>query len=426
MRRLSLLPGLALVACLHDRTGPTDAPIGVNVSVDFCATGNPQWFAFRNEGQPWVFSDFQQRLHPFVASQRVTVAFGGYYPGFGTSWVTILYVTAGDLKHASCAPFGQKEVFANVLGRDTIDVVRAVVGASTGEISTSPRTRYATQIGVQGVPTGAQDLVAMLLPGTGARPTYIIHHGIDAPSGGLVEALDFPGLGVLTVRPTVQIADASAAAVHSSILTKRGTLSEIGLSSVVGGTGTYIALPQSILESGDLHKLAVRSDDGRVTTVYNASAGAASVTMWPALSAPLVETFEADSLMQMRATLAAQPDYSSFAVAAFVQGAFGERVFTVVMSGAYQAYSMEPVVLDTRLLPFLTSEAHPLRAGAPTTWRVQAWNSTAGLFFADNGAADGSVVRCAMVASDPALFERGCRSVFLHFNTPVTPPEVVP
>ena len=121
MRRLAPFLGLALVACSLDVVEPTlvrpaDAS---DLDVVFCWDDQPNWFAIKNEGQPWyVVSRIAQQRYPLAVSPKVAIAYGRSFVGSAVaSDVTVLYVTAAELAQAHCAPLiGSTILYANVAG----------------------------------------------------------------------------------------------------------------------------------------------------------------------------------------------------------------------------------------------------------------------------------------------------------------------
>ena len=398
-----------------------------DVNVVFCPGDQPTWFAIQNEGQPWyVVSRIPRQGYSLAVSQKVVVAYGRTILGANlSSAVKVLFVTAEELAKASCgATIGDKTVYANISGLASNDLVFATISGGFGR--TDPfyvAGGSATQVRIEGVAEGPGDMLAYLLAQTGDRPKYLLRHGVDAPNRSLLAPLDFTSAeAAYTVRFPMTVAGGANANVVATFVSTRGTVRELGMTTVANGSGIYMALPQTLLATGDLHRQAATATDGRYTSVYSASLGQLDLTLGPVLPTPTVTSVGSVPALRMRATLPGQAEYPAFASATFYQGALFNRSMTVVVSAGYLGGSPSQWELEVPSLPFLLAEAQ-LQGGVETQWHVEAWNSSAGLFFGHGGATDGSVVRCAIATSLSTLTPRGCRSPLLSLP-PGTPAEL--
>jgi len=422
MRPFAPFLGLALVACSLDVTEPTLVrPVNAtDLDVVFCFDDQPNWFAIRNEGQPWyVVSRIAQQRYPLAVSPKVAIAFGRSFLGsFVSSDITVLYVTAAELAQARCAPLiGSNILYANVAGTGLSDRVFAAISSGFGGTDPSFRTGTPTQVRIDGVAPGPGDMLAYLLAQSGGRPKYILRHAVDAPHLSLLAPLDFSSADAMfTDRFPITVDGGVAADVFATFLSGFGTVRELGRTPVLSGSGTYIGLPQTVLAPGDLHRQTVAALDGRQASVYTAALGPLNVALGPMLATPTLTTTSVDTatVLRMRATLAEQTEYPTFASATFYQGTFLNRSITVVVSAGYRGGAPGPWEIEVPVLPFLVADAQ-LQPGAETHWQVEGWSTTTGLFFGHGGAADGSVVRCAMATSLNSLKERGCRSPLFNF-----------
>lgn len=430
MRLLAPFLGLALVACSLDVTEPRQLrpANATDLDVVFCFDDQPNWFAIKNEGQEWyVVSRSAQQRYPIAVSPNVAIAYGRSFVGSAVSSdVTVLYVTAAELEQASCAPLiGSNILYANVAGTGLTDRVFAAISSGFGGTDPSFVNGSPTQVRIEGVADGPGDMLAYHLAQSGGRPKYILRHAVEAPNRSLLAPLDFSSAeAAFTDRFPITVDGGVGGDVLATFLSGLGTVRDLGKTSLENGSGIYIGLPQTVLAPGDLHRQTVAAADGRQTSVYTAALGPLNVALGPMLATPALTTTSVDTatVLRMRATLSQQSEYPSFASATFYQGTFFNRSFTVVVSAGYLGGGSGPWEIEVPVLPFLVAEAQ-LQSGAETHWQVEAWNSTTALFFGHGGAADGSVVRCAMATSLDALRDRGCRSPLFNFPR-AAPPEV--
>jgi hypothetical protein len=407
MRRLAIISLLLAQGCNIDTPSAVPRPPNaVDVAFVFCRYDLPDWVAIKNEGYPWRLVSFAGRqAYQIPVTPRVIVAYGVSDLDDHTQ---VLHVTAEELNQARCGPtLGDKLNFLNIETPlpDPEDMTAfAAFGSGFGWQQNS-----STQLRIENVPEGPQDLLTAWAPTRDSTPSYVLRHGVQALHSNLLENLSFnSGAARFTGRFGLNLSEAVDASVESMILTSRGTHWELGSTRVVGGAGKYMALPADILESGDLHRVSLLTSDGRGVALYSASNPAQSVTLGPALEQPSVLIAATTPSLRMRAVLPSQAAYPSFASATFYQKAgFTFRKFTIVVSAGYMAGRPEQWTMEMPELPLSTQDLDP---NGETFWHVEAWNATPALFFGHLGAASGSTAQCALVTSFDTIPKPACRT----------------
>jgi hypothetical protein len=422
MRFLPFLLALTVSACLgvtEPFPRPTDA---VDVTVDFCSGERPSWFVVKNEGQGWHVITRSPGRQRFVlpVTPRVTLAYGFTYldrPVF--SLAKVLFVTAEELEAATCgALVGQKTLYANVAGSESEAVFAAIAGGTGRTDPCVPSCVFGTQTQVRmtGVADGAVDLLAYRFSRASNRMEYILRHGIDAPHQSLLDPIDFSSSEAgFAVRLPLQVSGGINATVQSRLISTGGTSLELGATTVAGGSGDYFALLPWMLQSTDLHRVFVTAPEGMSVVKYVGPGQAIQIDPGPALITPTISIVQEDSVLRLRATWPVQTEYPRYAAATFSQSAedLSLRVVSVIVTRAYLGGDVGEWTIEIPSMPFLNSAAY-LKPGVLTNWRVEAWGDVPpGLFFGDNGASAGTVVKCASAFSSQSMLSNSCASPLL-------------
>jgi hypothetical protein len=409
MRRLAIFSLLLAQGC-NIETSTVVRPVdAVDVEFAFCRYDIPDWLAIKNEGYPWRIAGIERQAYQLAATPRVIVAYG--VSDEIDEHTHVLYVTAEELGQARCGPpLGDKINFLNIetpLPNPEPLTAFAAAGSGFGWQANS-----STQLRIENVPEGPQDLLTSWAPSRDSAPAYILRRGVQALHQNLFANMSFNASAArFTGRFGLNLSEAVDASVRSMILTNRGTHWDLGSTRVVAGAGKYMALPEQMLESGDLHRLSLLTNDGRAVALYLAGNTAESITLGPALEHPSILTVATSPSLRMRAVLPSQAAYPSFASATFYQKPlFSVRKFTVVVSAGYMAGRPEKWTLEMPELPISTEELDP---NVETLWHVEAWNATSGLFFGHLGAVSGSTAQCALVTSLDTIPSRACRTPLL-------------
>jgi hypothetical protein len=407
MRRLAIISILLAPGCNIDTPSAIPRPANaVDVEFVFCRYDLPDWVAIKNEGHPWRLVSFVGRqAYQYPVTPRVIVAYGVSDQDDHTQ---VLYVTAEELDQARCGPtLGDKLNFLNIeTPLPDPEPVTAFAAAGSGF---GWQQNSSTQLRIENVPEGPQDLLTVWAPTRDSTPSYVLRRGVQALHSNLFENVSFNGGAARsTGRFGLNLSEMVDGRVESMILTSRGTHWDLGSTRVVNGAGKYMALPAELLESGDLHRLSLLTGDGRGVALYSSSNAAESMTLGPALERPSVLTVATTPSLRMRAVLPSQAAYPSFAKTTFYQtSGFTVRKFTIVVSAGYMAGRPEQWTMEMPELPISTQALDP---NGETFWHVEAWNAPSGLFFGHLGAASGSMAQCAVVTSFDTLPSRACRT----------------
>src|SRR5688572_12414824 len=148
--------GLWFGACVDSGAPPT--PQLSDLTLDFCATDAPVFFAIQNEGEGWQrITGLAGHTFAFEATRRVAIAMTF---DRGSSFLTDVYYTTAEellpLSGNACTEvFGSKTVHGSVSNVGTGG--RAVVSMSGAEVNVAPPT---TSFTLQDVPDAPQDLIA--------------------------------------------------------------------------------------------------------------------------------------------------------------------------------------------------------------------------------------------------------------------------
>jgi hypothetical protein len=373
----------------------------VPITLDFCASDGPLWFAYQNDGEAWtpVTPDANATVF-FKATDKVAIAFTRVRRGstgfqlenaYATS---VLYVTAEELKPLSgvtCTnEFGSKAISGNFTGlgpsENGVLSMHLIPFTVSGSAPAFNATRKPDQ--------GRLDLIATRRFG-GEPLSFIIRRGLDVPNGGSVAPLSFPsteavaaefpaysvtGLRGLDDRLSV---DFWTGATPGGLPSYQRLVARFG--SAVTGGGTYRAAPASLLAPGDRHELTIRTgfveDYSGVTSVFR-NAGPQNLAIGPSLSVPTFEQIPGSAPPRFRASFASQSEYGA-AVRLIVNGG---NVFTIDVTAAYAGGT--PATWDLAIPDF----------NAVAGW-ISAWN-----FLPGNGVAMEATAWNTAAVDIPALW----------------------
>lgn len=321
----------------------------IPIALDFCASDAPLWFAFQNEGEPWtqVVPDANATVF-FRATETVGIAFTrGRRSSLGAAQdariTSVLYVTTDELRPlngATCRnEFGSKVIngsFSGLVGGDNGVVSLHLVPFQVSSFSPTFRAT--------GKPDeGALDLIASRLV-AGEPASFIVRRGLVLANEEVVPALDFASSEAVPADvPPYTVSGLRGSNDQMTMdfwtgATRGGLPSYQRLSFRFGAalttTGTYRAVPASLLAPGDRHELTIRTgsnaDVSGVTSVFQ-NAGPLNLAIGPSLNMPTFEQVPGSSPPRFRVAFASQSEYG--ATARLI--AFSSNVFTVEATTAY-------------------------------------------------------------------------------------------
>jgi hypothetical protein len=412
----------SLGAC-SDGIGPGNEDL-VDLALDFCAGEAPIFFAIQNEGDSWRrVNGNAGGTFSFQATEKVGVAMTF---SFGNDVFTdVYYATAEELEPLSgiaCTEVvGAKTLNGSVTGLGANDQV--VVSMSGDELAFVPPPNTFQMIGI---PDGPQDLIAHrdVAGISGDIPTsVIVRRALNLTHNTTITpTLDFnAGSAVATHTGTIVGLNASDNNYYDiSFRTASGTDHTLFLSPfITSGSQTLYGIPALLTQSGDMHRIDLSADAAdnssyRSLRHFYRNAGDMTFTLGGVLNQPSITTAGTSPYVRLRATLASQTEYGSFASAFFGQGATTTRSFFVTETSGYR--DGIPATWNLEIPDLTPAGSFPvtaqLQAGQSTVWFVEAYNGTLANFIGASPA-EGSTILFAGRTSDVSTIQmsrtRGAR-----------------
>ena len=310
-----------------------------DVTLAFCPGGEPNWFAYQNEGFNWKQAQPSGNLFTIAATNKVGVAFA-YVIG-NSSVVSVLYATRAELdagfNEVGC--FGERTLTgttANVSASQT-----AVVGM--GLSSVIPSNNAFSLSFLRSVPL---DLIAIrgIVSNSLLTPEKVIVRRAIATASGSLPVIDFQAVEALPPSMnTVTITGLGSdllftftdfwGATHSPVPLYSNVLTNVPFT-------TYGA-PASAIVAGDLHELYVETiaQDPtlyRAAHAYFSAPADRTIALPPTLNAPTVSTVSTSPFVRLRGQLESQSAYGNVARFRFGQGSAGaSKEVRVEMTAAF-------------------------------------------------------------------------------------------
>jgi hypothetical protein len=404
----TVLAFAALGAC-SDGTGPDPVIVGP-LTLDFCATEAPVFFAYQNDGGEWTSVDgTNDDSFTFDATERVAIAMAF---DFGDEMLTdIYYATRTELlplsDKACIETFGAKTVHGSVTGVGAADSAVVTMGGAETSVLPPPSTWTLT-----GVPTGPQDLVAHREVATieGVVPDRVIIRRAQNPTNNAtLSTLDF---GATTSDPlTVNLASISGLTAGEDnyldvfFTTALGTDHYLYAAPFFSTNSQAIyGVPAGLTQAGDLHRLELQAEPVsgeryRVVRRWYGDPANQSISLGPTLNMPSVGPVASSPYSRLRATLQAQSEYDSFATAYFIQEETSGELFSVFVTHTAAFHGGTPATWALEIPPGLADAGWPntawLIAGENTQWFVEAFDGTLADFIGATPTEEGATVRWA-------------------------------
>jgi hypothetical protein len=364
------------------------------ITLDFCASDAPLWFAYQNDGEEWtpLVPDANASVF-FKATDRVAIAVtrgrrtAGGIALMGAVITSVLYVTAEELRPLSGVTcrneFGDKVINGSVSG---------LGGSENGVVSLhlipfTVSSFFPTFSGTRKPDQGALDLIASRRV-AGEPVSFIVRRGMDLANEAVVPTINFASSeAVAAATPDYSVTglrgvndqmflDFWTGATRGGLPSYQRLASRFG--SAVTSSGTYRAAPASLLVAGDRHELTLRtgfnSDYSGVTSVFR-DPGTQSLAIGPSLSVGTVGQIPGSSPPRFRATFASQSEYGATAR----MTANGGNVFTVEATASY--YGGTPASWELATPDFTGvsgwSSAWNIGAFQNVVLEVSAWSAAA-------------------------------------------------
>lgn len=408
------LIALSLGAC-SDGTGPSRAIVD-NLVLDFCASDAPVFFAYQNEGGNWTrVNSAAGNSFSFDVTERVGIAMTFE---FGSSTLTdIYYATAAEL-----GPLSDKAC-TEVVGARTINgsvsnvavTEQAYVSMSGAEELVEPPP---STFALTGIADGPQDIIGHrdVNSAAGFIPDRVIVRRAQNPTNGAtINTLAFDTEGVPTTVTTATITGLQASETNYLDVyfrTASGTRHTLYLAPFFStNTQTLYGVPSTQTQAGDLHQIDLQAEGSnanyRTVRHWYRDPATKSLTLGAALNAPTVSSAGASPYLRLRASVASQFDYGSFATAYFIQGTSVTRSVYVTQTAGYNggtpgSWTLEiPDVTDAGGFPATAG----LVSGQGTQWFVEAFGGSLSDFIGSTPT-EGATVRWAGRSSTVTLLRR--------------------
>lgn len=378
----------ALGAC-SDGTGPDPVIVGP-LTLDFCATEAPVFFAYQNEGGDWTRVDGTiDDSFTFETTERVAIAMTF---DFGTERLTdIYYATRTELlplsDKACIETFGAKTVNGTVANVGIGDSAVVTMGGAETSVLPPPSTWT-----LDGVPNGPQDLVAHREIATieGIVPDRVIIRRAQNPTNNAtLAALDFStgSSDALTVN-LASISGLSAGEdnyLDVFFQTALGTDHWLYAAPFFStNSQTIYGVPSGLTQSGDLHQLDLQAQPPsgeryRVVRRWYRDPANQSLSLGPTLNTPAISSLATSPYLRLRASLQSQSEYDSFATAYFIQGPDND-ITSVFVTHTAGYHGGTPGTWQLDIPPDLDdagfSISDGLVSGNGTQWFVEAFDGS--------------------------------------------------
>lgn len=387
------------------------APSTASVSLPFCSTDMPTWFAFQNEGFPWQRVTATDNKFTFSATSKVAVAYA--FVESGDSQVNVFFATRGELSGITDRDCdGTKTLTGTVSGLTAGQAAYVVMGANGTTTSSANYT-------LQGVAARPLDLVATrgVISGTLVPDKLIVRRSLELSS--TIPLLDFTAAeSFAPAATTLSVTGFNAGDVIdfvNNFWSATSTFGTVHAAQAAGGSSTLFSVPAAQQIAGDTHELFVDAyqpsgPTGTSMVSYFEAPTDRTEALGPVLSNPAVSVPTSTPYARMRGQLASQAEYPSAARFVFFQGTTSLKV--VLLVGTANYFGATPGTWDF-VIPDFTgttgfSASWMLAAGQTTPYHATAYASRGDLLFGALPVPGESIRFAYWVSSTSALMrERG-------------------
>jgi len=298
----------------------------VSVSLTLCANPLPTFFAHQNPDGSWT---------SVVSDANGTFAFNS------TSKASIIWVTqdaTGFSTHVIYATVAELATLAPVCpGAAPLRTLHGTVAnlppSADAVVAMGNVSSNATAFDMAAVPPGSLDLFAAARVPTGGDydvASVILRRGLDPADDATLPALDF---GTPEATPTVtnsltfgplNAAETTSVRNYFSTTTTSPQAYLTSHANVTSSPHTFVSVPASITQTGDLHMLSVDAwSNGnatlRSTARYYRVPSDQTLALGPALYTPMVDVLTASTPARVLVRLDRQAEYASLAYARYAQ-----------------------------------------------------------------------------------------------------------
>ena len=366
----------------------TTPPATTAVSIPFCASGIPVWFAYQNDGYLW------QRVTPtgnafnFAATDKLAVAF--VYQDAGDSEARFYLATRSELAGITdrdCE--GSKNHPGTTSNVSTAQTAILAMGPAFDVVSNNTFL-------MEGVPDRTLDLVGArgtLASGLFTPDRMVIRRGVNIASGTSIPVIDFQGPE--SVVPASNNLSVAGMELGESVYIEnvfQATTATTGLLFSTQGTSnthSMYAAPAASLVAGDLNELYIDAFNASGTVAhtlvtYFSTPGDRTETLGPLLTNPTVTVAASMPYLRERGQLASQTAYPTAARFVYLQGTSqSDKFIVVVVTAAYLGgvpATWDVIVPDVSgVTGFNNSWMHV--SGQTTAFSAEAFSAPGGVLF---------------------------------------------
>ena len=359
-------------------------PATTSMTVPFCPSSVPVWFAYLNDGFLWQRVTASGNSFTFSATEKLAIAFT-FQNGNATD-VRAYFATRSELSGITdrdcLGPKSHPGTMNNVAAGQTALV--ALGGAF--------EVANANAFLLEGVADRPLDLVSTrgtTNSGLLTPDRMVVRRGINLANNTSISVIDHQaGDSFAPVSNTLSIGGVEAGENVYSENLFQGTTSTSGLIYTTQGTAstqTMYSVPASVLVAGDMSELYIDAFNTSGTVAhtlvsYFGAPGDRVETLGPLLTTPTVTVAATAPYVRERGQLSAQPAYNTAARFVFLQGS----KFVVVVLTAGHLGGTAPATWDV-VVPDLSGVT-----GFSTAWMHGSGLSTA--FSAEAFSAPGSTL----------------------------------
>jgi hypothetical protein len=324
-------------------------PATTTVSVPFCTTDTPAWFAYQNEGYNWQPVSPTGNTFSFAATAKLSVAY--VFAGQTETQFTVFQLTRSEFSASNDRDCdGSKNFTGTVAGVTTGQSVQVAMGAASATVAAFSAPSYA----LANVAARPLDLVATKGTISGQQGEFmlpdrmIIRRSLDLPTGTVIPVLDFSAPEAFAPAGTnlsisgLQTADRIE--LQNTVWTKTSTFGTAHTALLSGATSTLYSAPAAQLAAGDLHELYIDARQSSQTLVfgrsyveYFAPPSDKTVPLGPQLSTPTISMVTNAPYPRMRGLITVQPEYNTSVQVAYIQD-FTSAPTRIVVVGVSAAF----------------------------------------------------------------------------------------
>lgn len=355
-------------------------PATSSITVPFCPSNVPVWFAYQNDGFLWQRVTASGSSFTFSATDKVAIAFT--FQNGGASDVRFYLATRSELAGITDRDCAGTKNHPGTMSNVGSGQTAIVALGSAFEVTTG------SSFLVEGVADRALDLVATRGTISGGQLTpdrMVVRRGVNLATNASIPVIDFQaGDSFAPVSNTLSIAGMEAGeSVYSENLFQ-GTTSTSGLIYTAEGTTgaqTMYSVPASVLVAGDMSELYVDAFNASGTVAhtlvsYFGAPGDRTETLGPLLTTPSVSVVASAPYVRERGQLSAQSAYNTAARFVYLQGASPSSKFVIVVLTAGYLGGTAPATWDV-IVPDVAGTTGFNAAWMHTTGQTTAFSAEA-------------------------------------------------